>query len=224
MPLFIFLKRDSTKLKLWKTVRQRFMLRREQSKPQAKQDRFSSSLKKDWWHPMALFVRAQKIYMPATATVFPSGTTLEMPFFFGPFKKRISPPSSMNMNQNLPPTVVGCMRPLMVMSGFLMFTTTPGGLITMEDGCGIQSAVGPGYPMQAGDGASAITAGGTGGSVWDGTGSRHIPGALPGFTGTMDTTITLGVLSAIGAIPLSFRTTTFTGVGMTGIIPYNQEL
>jgi len=99
-----------------------------------------------------------------------------------------------------------------------MFITTPGGLITMEDGCGIRFAVGPGYPMRAGDGASAITAGGTGGSVWDGTGSRRVPGALHGSTGTTDTTITVGVLSAIGAILLSFRTTPFTGVGTTGII------
>ena len=71
----------------------------------------------------------------------------------------------MNMNQNLLQTVAGPMRPHTVMSGSLMFTITPGALITMEDGCGIRSADGPGSPMQAGDGASAITEGGTGGLV-----------------------------------------------------------
>ena len=48
------------------------------------------------------------------------------------------------------------------MSGFLMSTITPGAPITMEDGCGIQSVAGHGFLTQAGDGASAITADGTG--------------------------------------------------------------
>jgi hypothetical protein len=223
MPRFISWKRDFTKLRLWKTARQKSMLWKVLSRPQEKRGQFLSRQKKDLWHPMALFVLAQNICTPVTTIIFPSGTTLEMTFFSGLFKKLISPPSSMNMNQSLTLTVVGFMRGLTVMSGFLMFTTTPGGLITMDDGYGIPFAVGPGSPMQAGGGASAIMAGGTGGSVWDGTGSRRIPGALHGFTGITDTIIMPGVRSAIGAIPLSFRTTTFTGVGTTGFIPYIHE-
>jgi len=224
MHLIIFWKRDFTNLKLWKTARQKSMLWKALSKRQVKRDQLLSRQKKDLWHPMALFVLAQNICMPVTAMIFPSGTTLEIPFYSGPFKKRISPPSSMSMNQNLQQTVVGFMRALTAMSGFLMFTTTPGGLITMDDGYGIQSVVGPGFPMQVGGGVSAITAGGTGGSDWDGTGSRGVHGALPGFTGITDTTIMRGVRSAIGAILLSFKTTIFMGVGTTDIIPHIQEL
>jgi hypothetical protein len=157
--------------------------------------------------------------MLVTAIVFPSGTTLEMLFFSGLFRKPISHLNSMSMNQNLTPTGVGFMRLLTVMSGFLMFTTTPGGLTIMEDGYGIRFVDGPGYLKQAGAGVSAITVGGTGDSVWDGTGSRRITGALHGSTGITDMTISVGVPSAIGVIPLLFKTTTFTGVGTIGIIP-----
>jgi hypothetical protein len=105
------------------------------------------------------------------------------------------------------------------MSGSPMSTTTPGGLITMADGCGIRFAAGHGFPMRVGDGASAIMAGGIGASVLDGTGFRPALGALPGSTGTAVMTTTVGVLSVIGATPSLFRITTFTAAGMTDIIP-----
>jgi len=157
--------------------------------------------------------------MPVIATVLLTGIVLGMIFSTGLFSGHIFPLNSMNMNQNLLLVEIGSMRARTGMSGCHEFTITPGGPIIMGDGCGTRPVAGPGFPTPAGDGVSAITADGTGGLAWGGTGSRLVLGALHGFTGTLDTTTSRGVRSAIMAILLSFSTTLFMGVGETATTP-----
>ena len=92
------------------------------------------------------------------------------------------------------------MNNLMAMFGSQTSITVLGGLTTTDAGCGIRSAVGPGFLMILGDGVSITTDVGSGASAWVGTGFQPPAGALPGFLGIMGLITTAGAQRVITAI------------------------
>lgn len=74
-----------------------------------------------------------------------------------------------------------------------MLIIQTGDPIITGDGSGIQPAAGPGSLMSPGAGVFIITEGGTGGSVWAGTGFPLAIGVRPGCTGIGGMIISVGL-------------------------------